>query len=118
MSDAQQMVSFLSQSQVLLNISKKNFGVRPCLYHGADLYERSLRGNERIVGKGHPNTLTTLHNMAHLFESRGDIERALELFKNIISVEESNSQKYHPNTLSTLQCTAEIYFKMNQVIVA
>ena len=50
--------------------------------------------------------------MAHLFESRGDIERALELYKSIISVEESNSQKYHPNTLSTLQCTAEIYVKM------
>ena len=33
-------------------------------------YRRALSGRERALGKDHPSTLTTVHNMALLFDNK------------------------------------------------
>ena len=41
-------------------------------------YQRTLDGWEKTLGKDHPETLTTVYNMASVLESKGDYDKALE----------------------------------------
>jgi nephrocystin-3 len=49
-------------------------------YEGAQpFYERALQARERVLGKEHPDTLASVHNLAALLYSKGDYEGAQPL---------------------------------------
>jgi tetratricopeptide (TPR) repeat protein len=66
------------------------------------LFERALEIRERVLGADHPQTATSLNNLAALFKNQGAyaearplIERALAITKNILGPD-------HPQTASSL----------------
>src|SRR5436305_11233318 len=44
-------------------------------------YERELAGKEKVLSKGHPSTLETVHNIAVVFYKQGHYNNALEWYE-------------------------------------
>jgi tetratricopeptide (TPR) repeat protein len=65
-------------------------------------YGRTLDGYENTLGKDHPDTLTTVHNMAFIFRSQGQYNKALEWFERALDGREKSLGKGHPFTLTTV----------------
>jgi len=64
--------------------------------------QRALGGYEKVLGKDHPNTLGTVHNIAITFQSRGEHDKAMVWFQRALEGYEKVLGKDHPNTLGTV----------------
>jgi hypothetical protein len=65
------------------------------------LFKELLPDRERVLGKDHPDTLTTRGNIAAWIGESGDQREALRLFKELLPDQERVLGRDHPNTLST-----------------
>ena len=68
-------------------------------------YRRALAGEEKFLGKGHPNTLSTIHSMAGVLSSQEKYDEVLEWHRQALAGREKSLGMGHPNTLSTVHCT-------------
>jgi tetratricopeptide (TPR) repeat protein len=57
---------------------------------------------KRVFGDDHPNTLTSLNNLAGLFESKGEYDRALQMCEECLTKMKRVLGDDHPNTLQSL----------------
>jgi tetratricopeptide (TPR) repeat protein len=62
-------------------------------------YRRALEGREKTLGKDHPSTLHTVHNMALVFDHQGQYEKALEWYRRALDGYEKTLGKDHPDSL-------------------
>jgi len=65
-------------------------------------YERALAGYEKALGVYHPDTLATVNNMAMVFRSQGQYEKALGLYERALAGREKTLGVDHPATLTTV----------------
>ncbi|MFJ6130568.1 tetratricopeptide repeat protein, partial [Streptomyces griseoviridis] len=65
------------------------------------LYEATLTQCEQVLGDTHPNTLTSRNNLAHAYESAGDLGRAIPLYEATLTQCEQVLGDTHPNTLTS-----------------
>jgi len=77
------------------------------------LLRRALSIKEKVLGKEHPDTASSLNNLALLLKSKGDYDsaeplykRALEIFEKVLGVE-------HPNTVTVRENLEDCRAKMN-----
>ena len=66
-----------SQAALCLQFIGDYAGARP-------LYERAMEANQRVLGQEHPNTLTSVNNLAALLYFKGNYERAEALFNRLL----------------------------------
>jgi tetratricopeptide (TPR) repeat protein len=52
------------------------------------LYKRALEGLERVLGKEHPDTLTSVNNLALLYQAEGRLAEAQPLYKRALEARE------------------------------
>jgi tetratricopeptide (TPR) repeat protein len=84
-------------------------------YQGAlEWYRRALDGREKTLGKDHPNTLSTVHSMAIVFDNQGEYDKALEWDQRALDGREKTLGKDHPNTLSTVHNMAGVFTKQGE----
>jgi tetratricopeptide (TPR) repeat protein len=57
----------------------------------------------------HPDTLTTVNNMALVYESQGDYSKALEWYDRALAGKERSLGRDHPSTLTTVNNMASVY---------
>ena len=50
----------------------------------APLFREALNGRRRILGDDHPNTLTSINNMAVLLEAQGKLKEAAPLHREVV----------------------------------
>jgi tetratricopeptide (TPR) repeat protein len=62
-------------------------------------YQRALDGREKTLGKGHPDTLATFHNMASVFDNQGEYDKALTWYQRAFDGREKMLGKNHPHTV-------------------
>ena len=62
-------------------------------------YQRALEGREQALGKDHPSTLSTVNNMAIVFQSMGEYDKALGWYQRALEGKEKALGKDHPSTL-------------------
>jgi tetratricopeptide (TPR) repeat protein len=62
-----------------------------------DLAERAVRIKETVFGAEHPETATSLCNLANLFASLGDDEEPPELFGQVLRIREASLGPDHPS---------------------
>ncbi|KAL7272427.1 hypothetical protein RUND412_004759 [Rhizina undulata] len=79
-----------------------------------ELYQRALAGGEKALGKGHLDTLTTVHDMAMVFVRQGRYNEALELYQRALAGKENVNGKDHPDTLATVNNIALAVFRIVQ----
>jgi tetratricopeptide (TPR) repeat protein len=73
------------------------------------LYEQALTGCRRVRGDDHPNTLTSVNNLAGAYESAGDMGRAIPLYEQALTDCRRVLGDDHPDTLSSVNNLASAY---------
>ena len=108
---AQEMV--FEQDESKRHISRARLG---SLYYTGDHhaialgeYKKALDGQEMVLGKGHPDTLRTIHAMARVFQGQGEYGKALEWYQRALDGQEIVLGKNHPKTLKTVSNMASVY---------
>ena len=71
--------------------------------------QRALDGGEMALGEDHPNTLSTVNNMANTYNSQGDYGKALVWYQRALDGREKALGKDHPDTLATVNNMANTY---------
>jgi len=67
-----------------------------------NLWERELEFLRRELGPEHPQTLTSMNNLAETRRARGDWPRALELQEDVLAVRRRVLGPEHPETLGAM----------------
>ena len=62
------------------------------------LYRRALQIGERVHGPDHPETGTSLNNLAYLLSDQGRYEEAEPLFRRALQIAEQALGPAHPDT--------------------
>jgi tetratricopeptide (TPR) repeat protein len=66
------------------------------------LYERALAISEKALGAEHPDTATSLNNLALLLKSQGDYDGARPLYERALAICEKVLGAEHPDTATSL----------------
>jgi tetratricopeptide (TPR) repeat protein len=62
------------------------------------LYQRALDIREQALGPKHPDTATSLNNLAGLLQAQGDYEAAQPLYQRALDILEARLGPDHPHT--------------------
>ena len=74
-----------------------------------------LAREEMHLGKNHPNTLHSVHEMANVLYDQGKYDEALEWFRRALTGEEKKSLgKDHPDRLFTVYCMAKVFWRQGK----
>ena len=73
------------------------------------LFRRGLEARERTLGKDHPDTLSSVDNLAALYHDQGRYEEAEPLFRRGLEARERTFGKDHPQTLTSVNNLAMLY---------
>ena len=61
-----------------------------------ELQEQVLEARARLLGKEHPDTLTSMNNLAQTVQAQGDLARAHELQEQVVEAMARLLGKEHP----------------------
>jgi CHAT domain-containing protein/tetratricopeptide (TPR) repeat protein len=75
------------------------------------LFERALEIRERVLGPEHPDIYHALHNVAILYELKGDLAKAESLNQRGLTIREKAVGPEHPDIGNSLNNLAIIYLK-------
>ena len=81
-------------------------------YYG--YYQRSFQINEKVLGPEHPSVAYSLNNLAFIYESIGEYDRSLNLFKRAFEILESKLGQNHPNSLIVKKNYESVYKRMHE----
>jgi CHAT domain-containing protein/tetratricopeptide (TPR) repeat protein len=73
------------------------------------LAERVLQARERLLGKDHPDTLTSVANLAALYRAQGRYSEAEPLYLRGLAAKERLFGKEHPDTLTAVNILGLLY---------
>jgi tetratricopeptide (TPR) repeat protein len=62
------------------------------------LYQRALAIREQQLGPQHPNTATSLNNLAALYKNQGKDKQAEPLYQRALAIDEHALGPQHPDT--------------------
>ncbi|KAL4970220.1 tetratricopeptide repeat protein [Aspergillus stella-maris] len=65
------------------------------------MHRRDLLGSEKVLGPEHPDTLTSMHNLAYTLKAQGDISQALGLIKECAALRNEVLGSDHPHAISS-----------------
>jgi tetratricopeptide (TPR) repeat protein len=99
----------LTEAALLLNKTGCYLDDRARYSEAEPLYQQALSIREQQLGPDHPNTATTLNNLAVLYRSQGKYEQAEPLYLRSVQIYEQQLGPDHPNTATTLNNLAVLY---------
>jgi tetratricopeptide (TPR) repeat protein len=82
------------------------------------LLERALAIYEQVLGPEHPETASSLNNLARLLEAQGDLAGARPLFERALTIEEQVLGPEHPETANSLANLASLLFDQDDLAAA
>ena len=66
------------------------------------MIQHTLKGRTNVLGKEHPQTLTSMNNLAGLLDSQGKYDAAEPLYRETLQLTEKVLGKEHPDTLTSM----------------
>jgi tetratricopeptide (TPR) repeat protein len=78
-------------------------------------YQRALDGFEKTLGKDHPSTLSTVHNMGSVFDHQGEYGKALEWYQRALDGRLKIYGEDHPSTRRTARNLASVHEREQNV---
>ncbi|MFM7528002.1 MAG: CHAT domain-containing protein [Nodosilinea sp.] len=79
------------------------------------LAERALAIREQALGPDHPDTATSLNNLAFLYKSQGRYSQAEPLYQRALAIREQALGSDHPDTAISLNNLAGLYYAQGQL---
>jgi tetratricopeptide (TPR) repeat protein len=73
------------------------------------LCQRALVINEKVLGPEHPETATSLNNLAGLYDATGAYAVAEPLYRRALAIREKALGPEHPDTANSLSNLADLY---------
>ncbi|EXK81073.1 hypothetical protein FOQG_14415 [Fusarium oxysporum f. sp. raphani 54005] len=84
-------------------------------YKGAaKLYRETLEAREKVLGKEHPSTLSSMNNLALMLNNMGEYEEAEKMHRETLGLKEKAFGKEHPSTLNTMNNLASMLGKIGK----
>ncbi|MDO8724034.1 MAG: tetratricopeptide repeat protein [Syntrophales bacterium] len=74
--------------------------------------EKALTIREKALGPMHPDTATSLNNLAGLYQDMGAYDKAESLYRRSLAIKEKILGPEHPDTASSLNNLASLYNNM------
>ena len=74
-----------------------------------EYYNKALEINLKINDSEHPDTATTLNNIAAVYDAQGKYEESLKYFFRALKIREKKLGPEHPDTATTLNNIAGVY---------
>jgi Tetratricopeptide repeat len=71
------------------------------------MHQRTLELREKALGKEHPDTLTSMSNLAEALSGQGRYAKAEWMHQQTLELREKVSGKEHPDTLTSMSNLAE-----------
>ena len=79
------------------------------------LYQSALEIRRSELGDRHPSTAQGMNNLAELYRSMGQYERALPLFESALEIKRSELGDRHPSTATSLNNLALLYYNTDRL---
>jgi len=79
------------------------------------LYERALQGREASLGATHPDTLTSVNNLAAVLKSQGKYAAAKDLYERALQGREASLGATHPNTLNSVNRLSQTLVQLSRL---
>ncbi|KAK3176512.1 hypothetical protein OEA41_007835 [Lepraria neglecta] len=73
-----------------------------------------FRRTEKMLGKEHPNTLTSINNLALVLSSQGNYEEAERIDRQALALRERVLGKEHPDTLGSMNNLASVLSRQSK----
>jgi tetratricopeptide (TPR) repeat protein len=70
---------------------------------------RAVEGREKVLGKEHPSTLTSVNNLAVMLQDQGKYDEAEPMNRRAVEGYENALGKEHPDTLNSVYCQRKRY---------
>jgi tetratricopeptide (TPR) repeat protein len=96
----------VARLQTILGNTLRELGSYPT---AIAVLERARLTRQRELGADHPDTLTTLNNLAWAYHAAGKLPEAIKLFEQVKAAQVAKLGADHPNTLITLNNLARAY---------
>ncbi|KAF1971389.1 hypothetical protein BU23DRAFT_600259 [Bimuria novae-zelandiae CBS 107.79] len=77
-------------------------------------YRRALEGSEKQLGVQHPDTLTSVSNLALVLRAQGKYDEAENLHRRALEGREKELGVQHPDTLTSAYCLAYLLHSLRQ----
>lgn len=77
--------------------------------HNSWVLRRALATQEQELGPNHPNTATSLNNLALLYHTQGKYTQAEPLYQRALAICEHELGPNHPDTATSLNNLAALY---------
>ncbi|MFN8477104.1 MAG: tetratricopeptide repeat protein [Kouleothrix sp.] len=74
------------------------------------MYERALAITEQALGPAHPDTATSLNNLAPLLQAQGDFDAARPYLERALAIREQALGPAHPDTATSLNNLAMLLY--------
>ncbi len=78
------------------------------------LLKRALQIREKQLGADHPDTATSLNNLAFLYQSQGKYAEAEPLYVRALQIREEQLGADHPDTAGSLNNLAGLYYQQGR----
>ena len=78
------------------------------------LYQEALRIWQKVLGPEHPDTATSLNNLAALYQAMGEYAKAEPLFQEALRIRQKVLGPEHPDTATSLNNLAVLYEEMGE----
>lgn len=79
-----------------------------------EYYEKERSIKEKVLGKGHLDTVTTYYNMASVYRTMGDYVKALKSYEKALKIREPVLGRENPEIAETYNNIAGVYFAMGE----
>src|SRR5260370_736140 len=80
--------------------------------------ERAWEVSRRVLGEEHPDTLSSMNNLAELSKAQGQYAKAEPLYFKTLEVRRRVLVEEHPNTLTSMNNPGELYHAQGQFAAA
>ena len=78
-------------------------------------YKRALSDREKVLGRGHPDTLATTANLAAAYQAAGRMPSAMQLSEQCCADSERLLGPDHADTLGRMANLAHLYYAVGRV---
>jgi tetratricopeptide (TPR) repeat protein len=105
----EQMPIVTFSAGLLLNRTGQYLNDRGRYREAEPLYQRALSISEQVQGASHPDTASSLNNLAGLYWNQGRYAEAEPLLRRALAINEQKLGANHPDTANSLNSLAELY---------